>query len=326
MIEGADFIYDSSGSPIACHERKEPTHDLKFSGGSPITPAQLSDRQQQCLRLTVDTRLFESPALWSHYWFSGDMDWWSSAAKAVLDYIHVLLTRQNHDDKSFLFSVSLCGPWRCGPWKSDATWLSRFMHRYCEAEGAILHPVRDEVDKHLKDIPDTLHFDIFLLQCWSEMTLSPEQKSTLDTIKHINEKAPEICVEALQAHMDMTAPAPEQRYRLRDPGANDPWIARPSARLDEWADLQPELAREHLAMFMEYKGHLMAEYELELEAGLMGEHHGRGLLRLSDRVSAYIDCVVIQAQRELGMVRGPGLSSGSSSSVSSPGPPTPTGW
>lgn len=336
MVREVHVIYGCLGCTIPYYEREEPTHDLYFSGGSPLVPAQLSDRQQRCLSLTVDTRLFESPNPWSHYWFSRDMDWWASTAKMVLDDLHLLLTRHGDEGKSFLFKVSLFGPWRCGPWKSDATWLSRFVHRYYEAEGTVLHPLRNKVDKHLKDVPDTLRFDIFLLQCWSDLVLSEEQESTRDLIGRINEEPPEICVEAIQKHMDMLAPAEEQRYRLRDPMANEPWLTRPSARLDDWARLQPELARENQAMFMEYTRHLITECELELEEGLLGSrnfprerrnaHFVRSLVRISSRIVAYIDCVIILAQQELGMVRGPGLSSGSSSSVSSLGPPTPPNW
>lgn len=149
------------------------------------------------------------------------MDWWFSAARRVLEDLHPLLTRQSFADSAQLYRVSLCSPWRCGPWKSDVTWLSRFIHRYCEAEGTSLYPFRNKVDKHLKGLPDTLRFDMFLLQCWSKMALEPEQQRTFETIYEINDEAPEICMEAIRAYMDTMAPDSEHR-QPQEPGANGP--------------------------------------------------------------------------------------------------------
>lgn len=196
MYQEPEFLFIPSGFPSAIHERKQPTWDLIFSGSSPLPPLQRCERQQDCLHLTASTRLFESPGPNNHYWFSKDMSWWFSAAKQVLDDLHRLLTSQSQADRSFLYRVSVCGPW-----KSQVTWLSRFIHRYYETKGTFLHRFRSKVDKHRKDHPDTLHFDVFLLQCWSEMALSPEQRSTFLTIDGINEKAPGICTKAIQAHM-----------------------------------------------------------------------------------------------------------------------------
>lgn len=321
MYQEPEFLFIPPGFAPASHERKEPTHDLIFSGGSPIVPLQLSQRQQRCLRLTVNTRLFESPGPNTHYWYSRDMDWWFSAAKQVLDDLHRLLTSQNHADRSLLLRVSLCGPWRCGPWKSQVTWLSRFIHRYYETNGTFLHPFRSRVDKHLKDHPDPLHFDAFLLQCWSEMTLSVDQRRTFLTIEYLNDKAPEICADAIRAYINRMALFSvhgEQHLGLCD---HEPWISRPAANLETWARFQPELNREHRAMFMEYARHLIAEFNLDREAAPLGSRewsprHDEMLARLRGierRINSYINCVVVLAQREVGMVRCPCRESGSSS-------------
>lgn len=335
MVGEADFVFTPWGPTTTCHERKAPTDDLWFSGGSPIVPLQLIHRQQRCLRLTVGTRLFESPSPNTHYWFSQDMEWWVSAAKQVLDDIHQLLLSQNDNDESFLLWTSLSGPWRCGTWKSEATWLSRFIFRFYEAEGTFLHPLRNKVDKHLKDIPDTLRFDIFLLQCWSEMRsgmrLSLGQEATFETILAMNEKGPEVCLRAIQARMDSIALAREQRDQPQGPRADSPppWIPNPSQDLDGWARLQPELAREHRVMFMDYTRHLRRECELQLEeyalrtrGSLLPTEDRRGdliafcLRFMATRILSYIDSVIILAQREMGMVRGPrSSSSGPSSST-----------
>lgn len=321
MIKEADFLFSPSGPITACRERKEPTEDLWFSGGSPIAPLQLTQRQQRCLRLTVGTRLFESPSPSTHYWFSRDMEWWFSAAKQVLDDIHQLLLRQNDADKFFLLWTSLRGPWRCGTWKSEVTWLSRFIYRYYKTEGRILHPFRNMVDKHLKDHPDTLRFDIFLLQCWSEMRskmiLSLEQQRTFETILRINDEGPEVCMRAMETRMDILAPAQEQGDQPRGSGASPtPWIPNPSQDLDTWAHLQPELAREHRVMFMDYTRHLRRECELALEEyslrtrGSPPTENRREeplafcLRFMSARIVSYIDSVITLAQRELGMVCG----------------------
>ncbi|KAG6358028.1 hypothetical protein INS49_013912 [Diaporthe citri] len=319
MYQEPEFLFVPPGSASANHERQNPTHDLIYSGGSPIAPLQLSQRQQLCLRLTVNTRLFESPNPNTHYWYSRDMDWWFSAAKQVLDDLHRLLSSQSPADRSFLFRVSLCGPWRCGPWKSQVTWLSRFIHRYYEARGTVLHRFRSRVDKHLKDHPDPLYFDAFLLQCWSEMTLSLEQESTLATIERINDEAPEICVKVIQAHMRRIA----RHYGHQGPCVDEPWIPDPAANIKEWARLQPELAGEHRAMFLHYARHLVAESVLDREAAYLrvdsresSQRHDEDLRALhlramTHRLISYIDCVIILAQREVGMVRCVGMPSGS---------------
>lgn len=332
MIEEADFVFAPWGPTTTCRERKAPTDDLSFSGGSPIVPLQLIHRQQRCLRLTVGTRLFESPSPNTHYWFSQDMEWWFSAARQVLDDIHMLLMRQNDADKSFLFWTSLSGPWRCGTWKSEATWLSRFIHRYYQDEGKFLHPFRNKVDKHLKEIPDTLRFDIFLLQCWSEMRsemhLSPEEQ-TFFTILAMNDESPEVCMQAIQARMDSLALVQEQEDQPQEPQASpQPWIPRPSQDLDQWAHLQPELHREHRVMFRDYTRHLRRECEIQLEEyalrtmGLPPTEDRHGDLVafcqrfMVTRILSYMDSVITLAQRELGMVRGTRSSSSASSSSS----------
>lgn len=256
------------------------------------------------------------------------MEWWYSAAKQVLNDIHRLLLRQKDADKSFLFWTSLCGPWRCGTWKSEATWLSRFIHRYYEAEGTVLHPFRNKVDKHLRDIPDTLRFDIFLLQCWSEMRsemgLSEEQEKTFLTILAMNNESPEVCMQAIQARIDSLALVQEEEQGDQPQEAQaspPPWIPKPSQDLDLWAHLQPELHREHRVMFLEYTRHLRRECELQLEeyalrtGGLLPTEDRRAdlvafcLRFMATRILSYIDSVIILAQRELGMVRGPRSSS-----------------
>ncbi|KAI3392466.1 hypothetical protein diail_5682 [Diaporthe ilicicola] len=326
-----DILFHPSGSLTVLDERGEPTHGLSFSCGSPMSPIQLRDRQQKYLPLTVKTRLFESPTPETHYWFSRDMEWWSSAAKQVLDDIHLLLTRHCSADMSRLYTVSLCGPWNCGPWKSDATWLSRFIHRYCADEGTTLYTFRNKVDKHLKDKPDTLRFDVFLLQCWSEMALSAQQQRTFETIYELNDEAPEVSMNIILAFTENSGRANQaQQPGVSEPSShlshtspNDPHISYPAAHLDQWAILQPELAREHEMMFQEYAHHLIAEYELEFETypvpnpdsppEIMENHIRECILAQIDKLVSYINCVITLAQQDLEMVTDPGLSSGSSS-------------
>lgn len=156
------------------------------------------------------------------------MAWWFSAAKQVLDDLHQILTRQSSADKSHLYNASLCGPWRCGPWKSDATWLSRFIHCFYETEGTILHRYRNWVDKHLIDCRDDLRFDIFLLQCWSEMALDSEHKSTFEIIYSINDESPEICTEVNQLVHGQDSPQLTRRT-VRTAGRQRP-VDRPLGR------------------------------------------------------------------------------------------------
>lgn len=252
------------------------------------------------------------------------MGWWYSAARQVFNDLHRLLTSQSQADKSFLFKVSVCGPWRCGPWKSQVTWLSRFIHHYYEARGTALHRFRSKVDKHGKDHPDTLHFDVFLLQYWSQLTLSLEQESTLTTIERINDEAPEICVEGIQTYMRRIARHYGRGEWHQGACVDEPWIPHPAANIKEWTRLQPELAREHYAMFLEYFLYLVAEYKLDREAASLdvgwSQRRDKDLLALhlramKHRIYSYIDCVIILAQRELGMVRCVGMPSGSMSAA-----------
>lgn len=201
MIDEMDISFHPSGYFTAPNAGKKPPHDLWFSCGSPLYPMQLCSRQQRCMYLTVRTRLFESPKPSTHYWFSRDMEWWFSVAKQVLDDVHLLLTRQSSADKARLYEVFLRGDWVRGPWNSDTTWLSRFIHRYYAVEGTVLYPFRNKVDKHLKDLPDTLRFDVFLLQCWSQMALASEQKRTFEIIYEMNDEAMETCMEIIQARL-----------------------------------------------------------------------------------------------------------------------------
>ncbi|KAL1862917.1 hypothetical protein Daus18300_008247 [Diaporthe australafricana] len=209
---------------------QKPPHDLWFSGGSPLHPSQLCTRQQRFLRLTVRTRLFESAKPSTHYWFSSDMEWWFSVAKQVLDDIHLLLTRQSPADKARLCEVFLCRDLVRGPW-NDKTWLSHFIHRYYTTEGTILYPFRNQVDKHLKNLPDTLRFDIFLLQCWSKMTLSPEQKRTFETIYEMNDEAMGGCMKTMQAYIERTRDTTINPNRLApsSPGAISHIPRRPTS-------------------------------------------------------------------------------------------------
>lgn len=310
------FIHGPWAPAVDLKEQKKPTHGLVFSGGSPRAPyaLRLWERQHQCLRLTINTRLSESLDPGTHYWFSKDMSWWSSAAKRVLDDIHLLLTRQSHGDKTLLFRVCLRGPWRCGPWKSDATWLSRFIHHYYKGQGTILHPVRQRIDKHRKDFPDTVHFDLFLLQCWHEGFFSGDQARTYEIIERINNKAPKICLSTIQGYMNSIAPASAQQEQHQGPLNNDTWITIPHANLAQWDQCQRLLAQAHRALFADYARHLMAELKLELERrfpdgwdfppqsreAYLSRRRRRQMAR---RMVAYVDCVIILAQRELGMVR-----------------------
>lgn len=96
------------------------------------------------------------------------------------------------------------------------------------------------------------------------MDLDPEQKTTFDTIYSVNDEPPEICMEVIDKYMDRIAPN-SRGEQPEEPGSNDPWIAHPAVDLDRWQEIQPELAREHRLMFIEYARHLSAKFELELE-------------------------------------------------------------
>lgn len=251
------------------------------------------------------------------------MDWWFSVAKQVLDDVHLLLTRQSHADRSFLSRVSLYGPW-----EFEVTWLSRFVHRYYEAEGTILHPLRHKIDEHLRDIPPTLRFDIFLLQCWSEMTLCVEQRRTSEAIHELNELVPEVSMQRVHAHMNAMAADSGRGEQIQEPDPDDFWITNPAADLEFWAQLQPALAREHQALFVRYTRFRIAVAELDLWTGFWGDRecppalrdaHFLDLLRaMTDHVISYINYTIFLAQRDLGMVLHPNPSSGSDESSVAP--------
>lgn len=309
MDEFADIIFDTSAPMLPLYERRQPTRVLLFSRGAPMDLS-LSKRGLQCLRLTVKTRLISRPQTNTHYWASGDMAWWFWAARVVLDYLHELLTSPHPIAKSHVYSLSLSGPWRCGRWKSDATWLSRFIHHsYSCSEGSFLYPYARWLDKHLMYRRDFLRFDIFLLQCWSQMNLSPEEKGTVGTISFINEQPPEVCLYVLDMYMERVAPVPYRR-EPREPAASDRCTAYPHADLDSWHELHPDHDAYHRYSFKKYASHLFRELILELETALVSTI-SRSLPPecfysfveqrcnlMQTRLDSFIDCFMFFAQRQ----------------------------
>lgn len=178
-----------------------------------------------------------------------------------------------------------------------------------------------------------MRFDIFLLQCWSEMALDLEHERTFRSISFINDKPPEICMDEVTRYMDRIAPD-TQGERLEEPRVSGPWTAHETMGLDRWQDLQPKLAHEHRLMFVDYARHLSAEFALEIEAirvftkscptGCFKGFLNRRSRFLQAQLNSYIDYVVILAQRDLGMGTTPSLSSGSLITASLPGPATTT--
>lgn len=238
------------------------------------------------------------------------MAWWFWAARVVLDQLHEILTCPHPLAKSGIYTISLSGPWRCGRWKSDATWLSRFIHHsYSNIEGSFLHSYASWVDKHLMNRRDFLYFDIFLLQCWSQMNLGPEQKRTVDTISFINEQPPEVCLYVLDSYMEGVAPDPYRR-EPEEPDASNRCTAYPHADLDSWYELHPDHDPYHRYSFKRYAFHLARELKLELETAQV-LNMSRSLPPecfdsfveqrcnfMQARLDSYIDCFMFFARRQ----------------------------
>ncbi|KAG8157837.1 hypothetical protein KVR01_012499 [Diaporthe batatas] len=308
--EFSDLVFDTSAPTMPQDERSLPTRPLLFSDGAPMCKS-LSKGGFQCLRLTVKTRLIEQPQGNTHYWASGEMAWWFYAARVVLEHLHGVLTSPRPFAKSYIYLLCLSGPWRCGPWKSDATWLSRVIHHsYGCVEGSFLHPYAPWIDKHLMDRRDFLRFDIFLLQCWSQMEMDSARKRTVDTISFINEQPPEVCFYVLDRYMERVAPSPYRRGP-DEPSASDRRTAYPRADLDAWSDLHPDLDAGHRVSFTEYACHLAKELALELKAvqvlvrsWLLPPERVSSLFQkrcvfMQTRLDSYIDCFIAFAQRQL---------------------------
>ncbi|POS69079.1 hypothetical protein DHEL01_v212525 [Diaporthe helianthi] len=316
MDEFADLIFDTSAPALPPYERRQPRRPLLFSMGAPMAHS-LSKSGHEFLRLTVKTRLISQPQPNTHYWASGDMAWWFWAARVVLNNLHGVLTSPQSIAKSHIYALSMCGPWRCGSWRSDATWLSRFIHvSYSAIQGSFLYPYVRWVDKHLMNRRDFLRFDIFLLQCWSQMDLNPEQKATVDTISFINEQPPEVCLYVLDSYMERTAPDP-RRPPPQAPATNGRSTAYPRADLDSWYEVHPDHADYQRDMFWEYARHLARELLLDLEAAQVlntTSSPGLALTRslrapcvwaiigercnyMQTRLDSYIDCVLVFKQR-----------------------------
>ncbi|ROV95612.1 hypothetical protein VSDG_05271 [Cytospora chrysosperma] len=186
MPYDSEIFYQPEDSPRACHERELPTDTLKFNNGERLFPARLRQQNSQCVQSTTTTKLFESAPFAIHYWYSRDMAWWVSAARQVFHDAQALLTKGDPDATPF---THLCTPNLLRhPESAKLSWLSCFVRLRLHKEGSILHPARGMVRTPCDEtgLPDTLRFDVFLLECWSRMDLdSQEDMATLQTINKL---------------------------------------------------------------------------------------------------------------------------------------------
>ncbi|ROW07265.1 hypothetical protein VMCG_03767 [Cytospora schulzeri] len=184
MSEVSGVLFHPKCSPRACHERQVPTDTLKFSNGDPFDSTRLRQQKSQCVRSTVTAKLLGSVPHTTHYWHSGDMAWWFSAAKQVFHDAQSLLDKNDPDAIPFTYD-SVPNMLR-HPDRAKMNWLSCFVQLCLRKEGSILHPAQAMVRTPCDDsgLADTLRFDVFLLECWSRMGFSSQKDRT--TIQTIN--------------------------------------------------------------------------------------------------------------------------------------------
>ncbi|KUI56492.1 hypothetical protein VP1G_03800 [Cytospora mali] len=186
----AGIFYRPEDTPRACYERMFPRDILGFSNGRPIDPPHMERNGLQCLQSTVTSPSFESAKPSTHYWFSKDMDWWFSAAKQVFYDVKAFLEADNFDNVpvNFLDTLRLLRH----PQRDRVNWLSSFVyHLELQRLGAVLHPARQWIRSPCDESrqPDTLRFDVFLVECWAHMGLASQQdRRTLRDIDNVQEQ------------------------------------------------------------------------------------------------------------------------------------------
>ncbi|KUI72154.1 hypothetical protein VM1G_07800 [Cytospora mali] len=190
MSSLSGIFYRPEDTPRACYERVFPRDILGFSNGRPLDPPHMERNGLQCMQSTVTNPFFESAKPSTHYWFSRDMEWWFSAAKQVFYDIKAYLAEDNFDNVpvNCLDSLRLLRH----PQRDRMNWLSSFVyHLELHMAGSVLHPVRQCIRSPCDETrqPDTLRFDVFLLECWAHMGLASQQdRTTLGEIDYVQEQ------------------------------------------------------------------------------------------------------------------------------------------
>jgi hypothetical protein len=145
------------------------------------------------------------------------MAWWFSAARQVFHDVQALLTKGDPDATPF---THLCTPSLLRhPESAKMSWLSCFVRLRLHKEGTIFYPARGMVRTPCDDsgLPDTLRFDVFLLECWSRMSLdSQEDTATLQTINKLQADFDTLWKKCVATHQKY-----EQELRKSEPRALD---------------------------------------------------------------------------------------------------------